>query len=44
MRQRLVNAAVLVPVVLVVFLAGQPWLTWASPPSRPRAAGRRRAC
>lgn len=27
MRQRLVSAAVLVPVVLVVFLAGQPWLT-----------------
>lgn len=27
MQQRLVSAAVLVPVVLVVFLAGQPWLT-----------------
>lgn len=26
MRQRLLSAAVLVPVVLVVFLAGQPWL------------------
>jgi phosphatidate cytidylyltransferase len=26
-RQRLVSAAVLVPVVVVVFLAGQPWLT-----------------
>lgn len=27
MQQRLISAAVLVPVVLVVFLAGQPWLT-----------------
>lgn len=27
MRQRLISAAVLVPVVLVVFLVGQPWLT-----------------
>lgn len=27
MRQRLISAAVLVPVVLVVFLLGQPWLT-----------------
>lgn len=27
MQQRLISAAVLVPVVLIVFLAGQPWLT-----------------
>jgi phosphatidate cytidylyltransferase len=27
MQQRLISAAVLVPVVVVVFLAGQPWLT-----------------
>ncbi len=27
MQQRLISAAVLVPVVLVVFLLGQPWLT-----------------
>jgi phosphatidate cytidylyltransferase len=27
MRQRLISAAVLVPVVIVVFLLGQPWLT-----------------
>jgi phosphatidate cytidylyltransferase len=27
MQQRLISAAILVPVVLVVFLAGQPWLT-----------------
>lgn len=27
MRQRLISAAVLVPVVVIVFLAGQPWLT-----------------
>lgn len=26
MRQRLIGAAVLVPVVIIVFLAGQPWL------------------
>jgi len=28
MRQRLISAAVLVPVVVLVFLAGQPWLTF----------------
>jgi len=28
MRQRLISAAVLVPVVVAVFLAGQPWLTF----------------
>jgi phosphatidate cytidylyltransferase len=27
MRQRLISAAVLVPVVVIVFLAGDPWLT-----------------
>ena len=27
MRQRLISAAVLVPVVVIVFVAGQPWLT-----------------
>ncbi len=27
MRQRLISAAVLVPVVVIVFLAGQPWLS-----------------
>ena len=27
MRERLISAAVLVPVVVVVFLLGQPWLT-----------------
>ena len=27
MQQRLISAAVLVPIVLVVFLVGQPWLT-----------------
>jgi phosphatidate cytidylyltransferase len=27
MRQRLIGSAVLVPVVVIVFLAGQPWLT-----------------
>jgi phosphatidate cytidylyltransferase len=27
MRQRLISAAVLVPVVVIVFLLGQPWLT-----------------
>lgn len=27
MRQRLISAAVLVPVVVIVFLAGHPWLT-----------------
>src|SRR4051812_34555660 len=27
MRQRLIGAAVLVPVVVIIFLAGQPWLT-----------------
>jgi phosphatidate cytidylyltransferase len=29
MRQRLISAAVLVPVVVIVFLLGQPWLTLA---------------
>src|SRR5688500_3009397 len=28
MRQRLIGAAVLVPVVVVTFVAGQPWLTF----------------
>lgn len=28
MRQRLISAAVLVPVVVIVFLLGDPWLTW----------------
>src|SRR3954471_15608258 len=28
MRQRLISAAVLVPVVVIVFLAGDPWLSF----------------
>ena len=27
MRERLISAAILVPVVVIVFLLGDPWLT-----------------
>ena len=45
MQQRLISAAVLVPVVLVVFLLGQPWLTLGiAIAGRGSRASRRRAC
>jgi hypothetical protein len=31
MQQRLISAAVMVPIVLVVYLLGQPWLTLGPP-------------